>query len=391
MKKLNNIVVSKSEVQDKSSLWLQPNNSGSADLKYFGSKGWSNVSTGTKNIVWTETSKLSDFIEPGIYVCENAKRYTLDDELPITNVGEHAGIGFTLIVNSTVSNPNDNHHQLVGQTLILTNRLGGETKQYIRSLKYTINNAATPPYVTENTWSAWKELQGTTYLGQVTKAQLDTVIENGIYTGVVTDNELLPQGSTFTLIVLNNYAVNSAVGMPAQARQVSQTFVYLPLADVSTGTIKSKNGQILRRTGIGGEGINWEEIPQIMERGVDYKYYNYSSPTNVFNINTQSTRKLVVVHSQTTNGILINANVSWLKIGETVNFEIVDTVFTDTDEITFNGQNTYRILGWNDAGEVLKGTVLHAYISITRTSQLEANMLCQCEGYSQLNPTIVVI
>lgn len=243
MKKLNNIVVSKSEVQDKSSLWLQPNNSGFAELKYFSSKGWSNAS-GVKNIVWTETSKLSDFLEPGIYVCENTKRYTLDDELPITNVGEHAGIGFTLIVNSIVNNPSGNPHQLVGQTLILANRIGGETKQYIRSFKYTVNNGATPPEVTENTWTPWKELKQTANLNQISDAELKNYTENGLYEGVIMNGfdisfidsaiekffadlpmsggaDPIPSGTLFTMDVLNNYAVVNAASSMGMDKPIS--------------------------------------------------------------------------------------------------------------------------------------------------------------------------
>lgn len=211
-------------------------------------------------IEWGESSTLDEYVVPGTYICNNGLRVNIKDGLPIDNIGDNARFGFNLIVTQATSNENGNHHQIIGQTLTITNRLGNETKQYTRSKKFSINNAATPPEVTDDKWSPWKELQGTTYLGQVTKAQLDTVIDNGIYTGVVTDNELLPQGSTFTLIVINNYAVNSAVGMPVQTRQVSQTFIYLPLADVSTGVIVPQDGHIVKRTGIGDIVINWQAV-----------------------------------------------------------------------------------------------------------------------------------
>lgn len=343
-------------------------------------------------IDWDTDSNLNDYVLPGTYICNNGLRTNQGDNLPITNLGEYARFGFTLVVTQATSNENGNHHQVIGQSLILTNRLGSETKHYSRSKKYVINNAANPPEVTEDLWSPWQELQGTTFLGQVTKSQLDKVIDNGIYTGVTADAELMPAGSTFTLIVINNYAVNSAVGMPAIARQVSQTFIYLPLADVSTGTIKTQNGQMLSRTGVGGEVINWGETSQIVERKISYEYYNFSSPTFIFNINTQSTRKLVVVHSERTDGIRIKADVSWLKIGETVNFEIVDTIFTDTDQITFNGKDVYNIFEWNGGGQILNAKVLHAYISITRKSITEGEMLCHCVGaFTSLGPTTITI
>lgn len=220
-------------------------------------------------IDWNTDSNLNDYVLPGTYICNNGLRTKQGDNLPITNLGENARFGFTLVVTQATSNENGNHHQVIGQSLILTNRLGSETKHYSRSKKYVINNAANPPEVTEDLWSPWQELQGTTYLGQVTKSQLDKVIDNGIYTGVVMDNELLPQGSTFTMLVMNNYAVNSAVGMPAQARQVSQTFFALPLSDVSTGAIVPQSALQLIRIGFGANAISWSypmrnELTQIL-------------------------------------------------------------------------------------------------------------------------------
>ncbi len=239
-------------------------------------------------IDWNTDSNLNDYVLPGTYICNNGLRTNQGDNLPITNLGENARFGFTLVVTQATSNENGNHHQVIGQSLILTNRLGNETKHYSRSKKYVINNAATPPEVTEDLWSPWQELQGTTFLGQVTKSQLDKVIDNGIYTGVVMDNELLPQGSTFTMLVMNNYAVNSAVGMPAQARQVSQTFIYLPLADVSSGAIKNQNGQMLQRTGIGGEVVNWSSLGNPND-----KVY-VTSGDGHFNIDTDIYNKVIV-------------------------------------------------------------------------------------------------
>lgn len=211
-------------------------------------------------IEWTAESNINDYTEPGLYICTNGIRTNANDNLPINNIGENAGIGFILLVTEASSYENNNIYTRRGQTIILTNRLGNETKQYSRTQFYEINNAVTPPENSRNEWTLWQEVQSTTFLGQVTKQQLDSIIDNGIYTGVTADAELMPAGSTFTLIVINNYAVNSVVGMPADARQVSQTFIYLPLADVSTGAIKTQNGNMLQRTGVGGEFINWSSL-----------------------------------------------------------------------------------------------------------------------------------
>lgn len=254
--KINNIVVGNTEPANTNDLWLNPEEG----FKYFGNSGWTSAGGSAKTIKWTETSKLSDFLEPGIYICENTKRYTLADELPITNVyGENSKssyISFTLIVNKAVSFQNPpNKYENIGQTLILTNREGDETKQYIRTLKHVFNQV-------NNAWTLtipdWKELKGTLNLNSIESANLDNYTENGLYEGailniadfsgdsntimntimgaieafIVQTNDprgelqcwLLPTGSLFTMEVKNNYAVESIasdMGIPIE-RKVTQ-------------------------------------------------------------------------------------------------------------------------------------------------------------------------
>ena len=283
-------------------------------------------------IEWDESSTLDEYVVPGTYICDNGSRTNVRDGLPIDNTGDNARFGFTLVVTQATSNENGNHHQIVGQTLVLTNRLGNETKQYSRSLKYTINNDATPPEVTDNTWSNWKELQGTTYLGQVTKAQLDAVIDNGIYTGVVTDNELLPQGSTFTMLVMNNYAVNSAVGMPEQARQVSQIFFALPLSDVSTGAILSQGVQMLQRTGTGSDILTWQaghSLTKIRANRTDYVNWNIDLYPDIYLEDEANYSPLINVVTSLTRGFVKGK--IFRKIGSSISqFKINNVSFNAT-------------------------------------------------------------
>lgn len=264
MKKIQNVVVSKSEVSDKGSLWLQPNNSGSVELKYYGASGWSNISGGAKNIVWTEISKLSDYLEPGIYVCQNTKRYTLDDELPILNVWSEekqaAYISFTLIVNKAVSFENPpNKYERIGQTLILTNRAGNETKQYIRTLKHEFNSAVgewNPVQEIEK----WKELKGVTNLNVVSDDDLKSITENGTYEGVVNNGdtsipyeeyehmynsyvEKIPTGIMFKMEVQNNYAVIEALN--AMGFALEATVVQTVRCVGPSGTV-SRNYRVLK-------------------------------------------------------------------------------------------------------------------------------------------------
>lgn len=244
MKKVNNIVVSNKEIENKSDLWLDP----TEGFKYFSGSGWKNISS-EKPVVWNESSSIDDLIEPGIYTLSNGVRVNEEDGLPINNTGEHAGIAFTLIVTSTIDNPNGNYHQIIGQTLILSNRQGGETKQYTRSKIYTINNATTPAEVTEDYWTPWGEYKRHINLNQISDAELKNCTENGMYEGVIVgatsdlnnitnviENFLstaqtsggaddIPTGSLFTMNVLNNYAVVQKVeewGFGVIPRSVTQ-------------------------------------------------------------------------------------------------------------------------------------------------------------------------
>lgn len=287
-----------------------------------------------QTIDWSEKSNLNDYVLPGTYICNNGLRTNINDGLPIDNIGDNARFGFTLVVTQATSNENGNHHQIVGQTLVLTNRLGNETKQYSRSLKYTINNAATPPEVTDNTWSNWKELQGVIYLGQVTKAQLDTIIDNGIYTGVVIDNELLPQGCTFTMLVMNNYAVNSAMQVPAIYRQVSQTFFALPLI-IPGGYVPDAfelDGYMCMRRGYGDKDINWKEPTN--NRGLVYKTYGDGH----FNINGDIYDKIII-----TNGGpgVVYLDLTMRKSGIIDVF--IDTSMAAKPVFTINGSKPFSI------------------------------------------------
>ncbi len=262
-------------------------------------------------IKWSSSFNMNDYKAQGVYYITGERLQSENDNLPIMNASSgHTISGQLTVLDASLSKT----EQCITQYLKLTNRLGNETKHYSRSQKYVINNAANPPEVTEDLWSPWQELQGTTYLGQVTKSQLDKVIDNGIYTGVVMDNELLPQGSTFTMLVMNNYAVNSAVGMPAQARQVSQTFFALPLSDVSTGAIVPQSALQLTRVGYGQNTIMWNRP----ERGVycitsrmmssQHKYVDISKYKEIRDLGWQSS-------------IIIDQ--SNLKIGESVWFEVM--------------------------------------------------------------------
>lgn len=149
---------------------------------------------------------------------------------------------------------------IVGQQLTLANRIGSENKLYLRHAIADTKNGETT-----YTWGVWREAVTQTMLGNggiCTDAEINAAIDNGIYSGVASESGILPQYSTFTMVVVNNYAATaaaSAMGIQSDWRQVTQTFIALPL---------STNGQITEgatymRTGIGGNTISWGTMKRV--------------------------------------------------------------------------------------------------------------------------------
>lgn len=185
---------------------------------------WSEISAGGSSeggksyteIEWNETSKLSDFIEPGIYICNNTKRYTLEDELPITNVwsedNDTAYISFTLIVNKAVHFKNTpNEYEGIGQTLILTNRAGNETKQYIRTLEHDFNSAV-GEWGNVKIIQPWNELKGTFNLNMVSDDDLKECTQNGTYEGAINNNDISSLMSDLANSILNFIFLSNSSG-----------------------------------------------------------------------------------------------------------------------------------------------------------------------------------
>ena len=205
-------------------------------------------------------SDLNKFTEEGLYFVKGTNDKATN--LPVTNTGETINVAFTLLVS--VSKPitleNGTERAIVGQQLTLANRIGSENKQYLRhAIVDTINGETT------YTWGVWREVVTQTMLGSggiCTDAEIDAAIDNGIYSGVASESGILPQYSTFTVVVVNNYAATaaaSATGIQSDWRQVTQTFIALPLS--TNGEITE--GATYMRTGIGGSTITWGELKQV--------------------------------------------------------------------------------------------------------------------------------
>lgn len=223
------------------------------------------IGSATK-ITWDANSNMDDYTTAGVYDIEGT-RGSLYDSLPIANIGENATIAARLIVTVTPEGATTYRHS-IGQTLILSNAEGKETKVYTRNGNRTIPTGAS--YYTI-TWSNWKCLQGMVEYGIVTDEYswgitesptgnapgfgMHDLIENGMYSGVYTDDYTLQSPTfveTFVLVVINDYAVSSQAGTPRRISQLKYA------TDTLTGQCTVK-----KRVGTGYDSISWGDWEEI--------------------------------------------------------------------------------------------------------------------------------
>lgn len=144
--------------------------------------------TGYKTITWTNESNMNNYKEEGIFII-NGVHSNSGDNVPITAYA-NGNIGGVLSIAKSTSDSETGEY-IIGQHLILANKVGGETKEYIRSC--IVKNEI-------ETWTPWKEsgmirLFGEKASGIATKTDIDSAIDNGQYMGVYMDSDgLLPQG-----------------------------------------------------------------------------------------------------------------------------------------------------------------------------------------------------
>lgn len=166
---------------------------------------------------WGESSNMNDFKTPGVYDIYG-ERTRQDDNLPILNASLGHSIAARLTVVASTLQP-ANNEICVTQFLMLSNRKGGDGNMYVRT--YNENNSPAADW-----WTPWQKLQGIregyifTDEDQVNPdggvqtlvgtTGLYNMIDNGIYSGIYTDDYTFQAPTfieTFTLIVINNYAV----------------------------------------------------------------------------------------------------------------------------------------------------------------------------------------
>ncbi len=173
-------------------------------------------------IQWSTSFNMNDYKTQGEYYITGERLQSENDNLPIMNASSgHTISGQLTVLDASLSDT----EQCITQYLKLTNRLGSEGKEYIRTYNKYSNGS--------EGWSAWRELKQTTNLNQISDAELKNCTENGIYEGVIMNGsdiswiqdaiakffadlpmsggaEPIPSGTLFTMDVLNNYAVVQA-------------------------------------------------------------------------------------------------------------------------------------------------------------------------------------
>lgn len=287
--------------------------------------------TGYKTITWDNSSNMNNYKTEGIYLIKGIHSNS-GDNLPITAYA-NGDIGGVLTV-SVSTEDSTTKEQIISQSLILGNRVGAETKQYIRSC---IVKDST------ETWTAWKEANTILYFGekasgQATRADIDAAIDNGQYAGVYVDTDgFLPQGATFTLTVINNYAATASSSLPANYRQVTQIFIYTPIS--TDGSVNKS--VICKRDGIGGDTISWSTLVSMDSSNNLYTINNLSSLKPDSDVNTIKS----VLGSYASFKDAYDKNYTFLNITDTekclVNVSVGNGVVEFTYiSIEFNDNNT---------------------------------------------------
>lgn len=200
-------------------------------------------------VTWDANSNMNDFKTPGVYEIYG-ERTVKTDNLPITNDGGGHSIAARLTVVASTLQP-ANNEICITQFLQLSNRIGGEGNTYIRT--YNENNNGL------NGWSMWKKQQGMTEVG--VDSGLYWMTENGMYSGINTDDYTLQSPTfveTFVLIVINDYAATGKLNQPRHITQLKYA------VDAITG-----QSTVKKRVGTGSDSISWTDWEEIGGGEVD--------------------------------------------------------------------------------------------------------------------------
>lgn len=138
------------------------------------------------SIRWDKYSNLNDYQGNGEYYIQGTRTRTAKDNMPILNEGD---------VEGTLKVIADSVSKTAVQILSLLNVGGGDGNIYTRTRQ-------------DNTWSAWGKLQTNVEVGIINQQQMDALVDNGIYSGILSTTK-----ETFVIICINNYAIAQQVGV----------------------------------------------------------------------------------------------------------------------------------------------------------------------------------
>ena len=196
---------------------------------------------------------LNKITEEGLYEFYLQSR-TYDsnvDDIPVLNSGNgHTIAGRLNVVDASL----DDEESMITQKLLLSNRIGGEGKEYIRSCK-------------EGVWTPW--LTNVTMQEVGVTYRFDEYIDNGMYSGVYAGLDIHEGGNsgaqsgsteilchqyeTFVIVTINNYSVvatlkNQGIDIPHSISQFK--YALTPYGNVT----------FFKRVGIkNGTSISWGE------------------------------------------------------------------------------------------------------------------------------------
>ena len=199
---------------------------------------------------------LNKITEEGLYEFHLDSRTYDTDDIPVLNTGNgHSMAGRLNVIDSSLND----EETMITQKLLLSNRVGGEGKEFIRSCK-------------EGIWTPWLTTVTMQEVGMTN--DYDDYIDNGMYSGVYIGNDIgiggamsgsseimCAQYETFVIVTINNYAVVQALKkMDESIPQYISQFKYAVMPD---GTIT-----FLKRLGIKYDGsafIMWGDWQHLFE------------------------------------------------------------------------------------------------------------------------------
>jgi hypothetical protein len=268
---------------------------------------------GATKVVWDANSNMNDFKTAGTYEIYGERR-NLADNLPILNSNPGHSIAAKLTVVDSSLRKTDGTlptEICVTQFLMLSNRQGGDGNLYVRT--YNENNS---PFT--DGWTPWQKLQGNRegYIftdsdgwdianihGAPSELGMNHMIDNGIYTGIYTDDNYF-NGTpsfleTFTLIVINNYAV---AGQDSRLKRTISQLKYAVDAITNQASVKQRtktDGDTVWSdwTDIGGGGSQEVDItdavkayglPTLIGQGLAKEGVNYIINLDFYDINNVS-------------------------------------------------------------------------------------------------------